>query len=238
MLFAVGILGGTAAALYGSQRHCTVALEELTEDPAFLLWDFKRQTPVPWSVLPDDSVRGPRSAPFVVITYGDFQCPLCRELAEQLEKVQRRYPDKLAVVFRHFPLDGSCNALVDSHMHAFSCEASLAAEAARLLGGDKAFWKMHDALFAQQDELDAWPYGDLAERIGLDRVLLLSMMDDPSTQQRIKAHIDAAKRHKVKSTPAVLLSGRRLRSWKSMAFWEAVLAGPASGPTSQPTTLP
>jgi protein-disulfide isomerase len=140
------------------------------------------------------------------------------------------------VVFRHFPLDHSCNPLIKAYMHAFSCQAARAAEAARELGGDEAFWKMHDALFAHASELDTRPYAKLAEEIGLDPERLLKEMAKPEVSARITSHVESSKAFKISSTPSVFLNGRRVRRGDAMPFWEAILSKSTSQPASRAAT--
>lgn len=189
-------------------------------------WNLRRQHIVSWKVLPEDSVRGPKSAPFVAIVYSDFQCPECRDFAGRLEEARRRYPEQIRLVFRHYPLNHCCNSRTTTDMHLFSCQAAGAAEAARRLGGEEAFWKMHDALFAHQAELATELYAKLAEQIGLDAEQFLAEMNSPQTSQRIKAHVDSSARFKVRSTPTAFLNGRRLWRWESSAFWQDVIENP------------
>lgn len=232
------LFGGATVIVSNLSNYYEKAYRKIAEDPAYMLWAFERETPVEWSVRPDDSIRGSKSAPFVAITYADFQCPHCRDLAETLDEVHRRFPDRIAVVFRHYPLDRTCNPLVDTYQHAFSCQAARATEAARRLGGDEAFWKMHDAIFAHQGELDSRPYAKLARQTGLDVERFLQTMEEPGIVNRIQTHLDIAEKLKIKQTPRVFLNGRSLTSWKPMAFWEALLKNPNTQPASKAATDP
>lgn len=221
------------------QRNVTqlaAVYHQIIDDPNYIRWDMDRQPMLPIRVEPDDSVRGPESAPYVVVTYGDFQCPQCKNLAVRLEEVRKAYPDRLRIVFRHFPLDRSCNPRTSTYMHAYSCQAALAGEAARLIGGNEAFWKMHDAIFAHQRELDERPYEKLAAQIGLDPVRFAAEMNGRRVWERLRAQIEGSSPFEVANTPAVFLNGRRVRQWDSMAFWHALLAATSSQPTSGPTT--
>jgi protein-disulfide isomerase len=127
---------------------------------------------------------------------------------------------------------------VKTYMHAFSCQGARAAEAARLLAGNEAFWKMHDAIFAHQDELDVHQYVRLARQIGLNPARFLEEMNGPRALQRIHAQVDGSAAYDVSSTPAVFLNGRPIRSWNSMAFWQAILEVPAAHPSPTTTTRP
>jgi cyclophilin family peptidyl-prolyl cis-trans isomerase/protein-disulfide isomerase len=86
-----------------------------------------------------DWIIGPDSAVVTFTEYSDFQCPYCANFAPVLEQVQKENPDKVRVVFRHFPLPGHPNALITAQ----------AAEAAGLQG---KFWEMHDVIFEKQAE--------------------------------------------------------------------------------------
>lgn len=85
-----------------------------------------------------DHAQGPEDAPVTIIHYGDFQCEPCAELARSLAILQERYPEKLRILWRHFP---------DIVAHDKAPLALLAAEAA---GEQGAFWPMHDLLFTEQ----------------------------------------------------------------------------------------
>ncbi len=232
----LGAFASTNIDLQRRSERLDKALTEIINNPDYVRWDFDRQPVAAIKPQPDDSVRGPESAPFIAIAYGDFQCPNCRQLAQRLDEVQAKYPGKLRVVFRHFPLDHSCNAMTTTYMHAFSCQAARAVEAARLVGGNQAFWKMHDAIFARQADLDMRPYAQIAEQIGLDRQRFMDEMNSDRSLQRIRAQIEGSEPLQVSQTPVMYLNGRRVRLWDSMTFWQAVLEGTsASRPASTPT---
>ena len=57
-----------------------------------------------------------------------------------LEQLNKKYPDKVRIVFRHYPLI----VIYD--------KAALAAQAAEAAGLQDRFWEMHDLLFARQQE--------------------------------------------------------------------------------------
>jgi protein-disulfide isomerase/uncharacterized membrane protein len=243
-LFLVGVacLAIMQARLSGdvqrSSAQVAAVYQQIADDPEYIRWDFDRQPVEAIALGADDAVRGPNTAPFLAIAYGDFQCPKCKELADRLEEVQRAYPGRLRVAFRHFPLDRSCNPMTSSYTHAFACEAARAAEAARLIGGNQAFWKMHDAIFRNQSDLDMRPYAGLARQIGLDPGRLAAEMKGPRVNERIRAQIAGSEPFKVNSTPALFLNGHRVRQWGSMAFWKALLGPPATRPASPASTRP
>src|SRR5262249_54054533 len=53
----------------------------------------------------DDATWGSRLAPVTIVEFSDFQCPFCSKASATIEEVKRSYgPDKLRVVFKHYPL--------------------------------------------------------------------------------------------------------------------------------------
>ena len=63
---------------------------------------------------------GPADARVQIAVYSDFQCVFCRQLVPVLQQLRTAFPQEVAIVFRHFPLE--------SHPRAFA--AALAAECA------------------------------------------------------------------------------------------------------------
>ena len=51
-----------------------------------------------------DHIQGAIDAPMTLVEYGDYQCPYCGLAYPMVKEVQRTLADRLAFVFRHFPL--------------------------------------------------------------------------------------------------------------------------------------
>jgi protein-disulfide isomerase len=100
-------------------------------------------------------VRGRPEAPVKIVEFSDFQCPFCARARDVIENVRRRHPDRVAVVFRHFPLDA---------IHPHARTAALASECAAEQGRFHAYY---DALFARQDSIGTRPWEAFAADAGL-----------------------------------------------------------------------
>ena len=98
------------------------------------------------------------------------------------------------------------------------------AEAARLQGGEAAFWRMHDLLFARSRRLGETRYADLAGKIGLDAEQLLADMRSETIRQAVASDIGLAADLGVTGTPKVFLNGRLVPKicLHNPIFWEAV----------------
>ena len=87
----------------------------------------------------DAPVKGPANAPITIVEFSDFQCSYCKRVVNVLDQVLERYPDKVKLAFRDFPI-------VNIHP-----QAEKAAEAAHCAGEQGKFWEFHDLLFEKQD---------------------------------------------------------------------------------------
>lgn len=81
--------------------------------------------------------RGISTAPFVFEVFNDYQCPACANFNKTLNALEKKYPGKVRIIYRHFPLQMHDNARA-------------AAEAAEAAGAQGKFAEMTDLLFDGQ----------------------------------------------------------------------------------------
>lgn len=146
-------------------------------------------------VVAIDHVRGSAHAPVVVVEYGDFECPNCRQAAPVVNLLLERFAGQVCAVYRHFPLE-------ESHPHAL-----LAAQAAECAGAQGKFWEMHDLLFDHQDRLRRAHLREYADRLQLDLVRFDAELDDEIYLQRVREHIAGGVRSGVRNTPTFYIDG-------------------------------
>ncbi len=216
-------------------------------DAAFLLREFQAGPVQPASRVPpaqvaDEAgerfgtvgavVRGERPS---LLVFGDFACSHCACFASRWSReFSRLWDTPPRVDFKHFPLCKACNQTVERDLHPEACRAAAAAAAARLQGGDEAFWRMHDLLFQQRDRLDGPIFGRFAGVLRLDAALLAEDMAGPEVAGMIGDDIALAKALGVSGTPAVFYNGRRVPAeflfnrvfWKALAQQEERPGGP------------
>lgn len=83
-----------------------------------------------------DHIRGNPNADVVIVEYSDFECPFCKRFHTTMQQVVSEYGDRVAWVYRQFPLD---------QLHPVKARAeAVASECAAELGGNDAFWKFAD----------------------------------------------------------------------------------------------
>ena len=154
------------------------------------------------AISDEDVVRGNRDAENVLIEFGDFQCPACRNAAPLVDQIESELGEDLAIVYRNFPLS----------IHANAREAAAAAEAAHLQG---QWLAMHDLLF---DNQAIWAnernpediFEGYAEGLGLDMDQYREDFDSDEVDDKINEDLRDGRRGNVTSTPTYFLNGEKL----------------------------
>ena len=129
----------------------------------------------------DDHLRGNPAAPIKIIEYSDLECPYCKNFHQTMRELVAAYPDKIAWVFRHFPLD---------QLHSQARTEAAATECVAELGGAEKFWAYTDKIFEltpSNNGLDLTKLPMIAEELGLNR----QAFDDCLASGRTAARVDA-----------------------------------------------
>ncbi len=103
--------------------------------------------------LPADEparTRGPANAAIEIVLWGDYQ-ESGTVIADGIVRDFMAGRDDVAYTFRHAPFSSDCNPNIPFRRHVLACWASRAAEAAGIVGGADAYWRMHDWLMAHHD---------------------------------------------------------------------------------------
>jgi len=148
-------------------------------------------------VGPQDHITGPATAPIILVEYGDFQCPYCREAYPIVKQVQEQLGDRLRFAFRNFPL---------TRIHQNAQHAAEAAEAAAAQG---AFWQMHDRLFERQFALEDENLLEYARELGLNADRLAGELAAGTYRARVRDHFMSGVKSGVNGTPTFFINGTR-----------------------------
>ncbi|HEY4119134.1 MAG TPA: thioredoxin domain-containing protein [Byssovorax sp.] len=144
--------------------------------------------------------RGRASAPVTIVEFGDFQCPFCARVQPTLDAVRNRYGDKVRFVFKDNPLP----------FHKSALPAALVGRAVKARGGDAAFWKFHDAVYADQQHLDAADLEDAARKAGVAGVSLKALDANVKLHDDIEDDMELAEDVTAQGTPTFFINGRKL----------------------------
>ena len=152
-----------------------------------------------------DHVFGKKESKIVLIEYGDFQCPGCAGAHPNLKTISEKYKDKIAFVFRNFPL---------TSIHPNARAAAAAAEAAGLEG---KYWEMHDKIYTNQKSWEGSStsertqlFAGYAKEVGIDNATFEKALTNVSINQQISFDQALGKKINVSGTPTILLNGEKL----------------------------
>lgn len=165
-----------------------------------------------------DHVRGSTTAPVTMLVYGDYECPYTRQLELLVAGLRHVDRDSFRYVFRYFPL---------REIHPHAQLAAEAAEAVYGLVGEDAFWKMHDALFAHQDNLEVESVGRLAAAAGVDPSAFRAALKTHRFAERIERDVRSGQAHGVEGTPSVFINGERYLGERDIGTLRAAIAAAA-----------
>jgi len=141
-----------------------------------------------------DHIRGPEAAEFNLIQYGDFECPQSRQVYVMARGLMKAHPEKIRLVYRHFPVRIHPNALA-------------AGEAAEAASSQDAFWEMHDHLFSNQLSLSAEDLIKHAEDIGIDAREVRMALDEGVFREKVLVQKRGAVKAGVRSSLNLVVDG-------------------------------
>jgi len=152
-------------------------------------------------ILDGSPSKGPANASVVIVEFGDFQCPSCRQLHLILRQLLPSYP-QVRLVFKDFPLE---------QIHPWAMTAAITGRCA-FQQSSEAFWKLHDLIYDSQDVITLENAYDklvqLATDAGVSPVPLRACIADPQTIQLVRKSIAEGRNLEVNSTPTIFLNGR------------------------------
>jgi protein-disulfide isomerase len=147
-----------------------------------------------------DHIYGNPNAPVSLIEYSDFECPFCKRFHSTAKEIVDAYQGKVNWVYRHFPLA--------MHNPGAQKEAE-ASECANQLGGNDAFWKYTNAIYARtQSNGNGFPLTQLVplgKEFGLDEKQLKECLDSGKYAPRVQEDFDEGTQIGITGTPANIL---------------------------------
>ncbi len=194
-----------------SFQNAKMRYEELANDPIVIMALLKSSPTYEIPIGPGDPVYGNPAAPFPVVLFSDFQCPMCSQTEAYLKEAVRHNPDVLRLVYKNFPLSPDCNRTVIGNLHPYACEAAKAAHAAFVLQGNDGFWKYGDLLFANQKTFKRRPWIEYATQLGMDVHAFEQLLGpDQKPALKIKEDTELGASLKLYATPQLFFEGKNI----------------------------
>ena len=152
-----------------------------------------------WDIPVGQSViLGNVNAPITIVEFSDFECPYCSRIAPYLDTLMKKYPDKIRMIYKFFPLN----------FHKESPSAAAAAMAAQMQG---KFWEFRFAIASHNKELSPETFRAVAKQIGLNMEQFeKDMVLDAAKQARIDGDLALGQSVGVQGTPNFYVNGKRM----------------------------
>lgn len=144
--------------------------------------------------------KGKPGAKIKVVEYTDFQCPACAKASVMVDEVFKKYPDKVDLELKYFPLP----------RHNFARRAAAYTECAGMQG---QFWPLHNVLFKTQESwakmssVDEY-FSQLAVSLGVNGERLAACVKDSAMEVVINKDVESGKARGVNSTPTFFVNGK------------------------------
>ena len=146
--------------------------------------------------------QGPERAMVTMVEFSDYQCPACKGVDTTVKRILASNRDRVALVYRNYPLPQHKNAM----------KAATVVEASGAAG---AYWQMHDRLFETKDMWAPMPdptdyFVTLATGLGIDPQVIRKAIAETAYASRIGADVADGNRVAINSTPTSFVNGRKV----------------------------
>ena len=147
-----------------------------------------------------DHILGNPDATVSIVEYSDTECPFCKRFQTTMQTIMDTYgkDGKVDWVYREFPLD----------MHPKSRNESEAIECVNELGGNAAFWKMLDTIYANtpsNNGLDVSLLPVFAKQAGVDVAKFNDCLSSGKFASTVEAYVQDGIKAGVSGTPYSVL---------------------------------
>ncbi len=177
--------------------------------------------------MPTDTRKwttGPADAVIRIVNWGDYQEPYTAKADIALRAIVASRGDA-SYTFRHYPINPACNPVTSAPFeHELACRAAEAAEAAGSLGGNDAYWAMHDWLMTNQETFSDETLTQAARDMGLDPAALFQEMQSVAIATEIARESQFAQRMGLRSIPFLFINGKLVHRWNKDGLLDAIFS--------------
>ncbi|UCG09399.1 MAG: thioredoxin domain-containing protein [Desulfobacterales bacterium] len=140
-----------------------------------------------------------------VVEFTDYQCFQCNKMHFFLRQLMAKYPDKIKLIHRHFPMDHEVNPIVKQPVHMGSGKLAMLTIYAAT---QNKFWQLSDILFSIARVKPEINIKELADEVGLNHENLARSIYDPKIQLMLRKDIIDGLKLGVVGTPSFVIDGK------------------------------
>ncbi len=172
-------------------------------------------------------------AKMTIVEFADFRCPHCKHAAPSVKAFVQSRSD-VALVFKAYPMDGTCNLdpALQGRGDGISCRLSFAVACGEKI--NQTGWKTFDAIFDKQEEFRM--YGSIEK---VDQALcnlklqdcdaLKACMGDESTKVAVQKMAQEGTQAGLRGTPTFFVNGKLLEGGQLIPVLEQAYGSISKG---------
>lgn len=146
-------------------------------------------------LVKSDLMSGSQEAKIKIVEFFDYECPYCRRIQPTLDEIRRRYPNDVAIIYRHFPLP----------YHSAAYPSAIASECANEQG---KFESYHAALFEHHGFSKSLNWTNLAMAVGIDDLMRFQECVNLETYSgKITHDMQLAESVQISGVPTLIVEG-------------------------------
>ena len=154
---------------------------------------------------PNSWAGGNLDGDIVLVEFSDYRCGYCRKAHSEVKQLVET-DGNIKLIIKEFPILGDQSVL-----------ASRFAIASRIVGGDEAYEKLHNAMMETKGAVSEKSLSRLADKLGLDGQAILAKINDPLVNQIIGENHQLAQALQISGTPTFVLGNELLRGYVPLA---------------------
>jgi protein-disulfide isomerase/uncharacterized membrane protein len=167
-----------------------------------------------------DPIHGSPNAPVLMAEFSDFLCPSCQRAWKFNPILLAGHGARVALAFKNYPLDSTCNRSMQRVAHPGACEIAAAVECAHEQG---KFWEFHDKVFALGPEYKPERLHEDAAAVGLDQAKFEACRQSGRGMEAVKRDVEEAIRLGVARTPTYYVNGIPIEGAMSPVMFDELL---------------
>ena len=162
------------------------------------------------SVPANAPATGPEQAPVTIVAFSDYQCPFCQKAEPTVQEVLAKYPGKIRLIHRDFPLDNHQRAVPVSR-------------AAYCAGEQGKFWEYHRNVYLKPADFSDEDLKKRATELGLDTAAFGTCYASNKHDEMIRAAAGQGTSLGVTGTPTFFINGRMLVGAQPLEAFRAII---------------
>ncbi len=153
----------------------------------------------------DGPYRGPATKDLELVEFADFQCPHCKDVQANMDRLAVDFP-QAHIVFQNYPL---------ARIHPSAVTAAAYGVCVTKLGGSNAFFQFASAVFDGQEGLATKDGATLTlnsavSKAGLDPAKVAACATTPETATKVEDSVKLAQDLNIVETPTLMVNGRQV----------------------------